>query len=240
MNIVILMAGPSKDFEERGHAYPKYLLDMDGEPIIQKVIESLNTLNAKLSFIIRKDDDDKAYLGSTLKILAPNANIYSVNTLTQGAVCSALFAIDCINNDDELVILNGDQFIKCGINEAMDNFRSRNLDGGIITFSSIHPRWSYVALDENNFVNETSEKRPISNMATAGLYYFKKGCDFVNAAFNTIRKDVNYDGKYYICSTYNELVLNQKRVGVFNINKADYISFATPQLYENYLSNIKK
>lgn len=234
------MAGPSKDFEEHGHAYPKYLLDMDGEPIIQKVIECLNTLDAELSFIVRKDDDDKAYIGSTLKILAPNANIYSVNTLTQGAVCSALFAIDCINNDNELVILNGDQFIKCGINEALNNFRNRNLDGGIITFSSIHPRWSYVALDENKFVNETSEKRPISNMATAGFYYFKHGNDFVNAAFDTIRKDVNYDGKYYICSTYNELVLCQKRVGVFNINKEDYVSFATPQLYENYLSNIKK
>ena len=77
-------------------------------------------------------------------------------------------------------------------------------------------------------------------MATAGCYYFKHGKDFVEAAFNTIRKDVNYNGSYYICSTYNELILTQKKVGVYEIPSKDYVSFATPQMYENYLNNNKE
>lgn len=107
-------------------------------------------------------------------------------------------------------------------------------------FRSVHPRWSFVALDKDGYVNETSEKRPISDMATAGCYYFKHGKDFVEAAFNTIRKDVNYNGSYYICSTYNELILTQKKVGVYEIPSKDYVSFATPQMYENYLNNNKE
>ena len=239
MNIIVLMAGPSKDFETKGYIYPKYLLEINGEPIIQRVIDVLKPLNANLSFVIRKEDDDKAYIGSTLQILSPNCIIYKVGEETKGAVCSALFAIDSINNDDELIILNGDQLIKKGLPEAVMQFRSKKLDGGIVVFRSVLPRWSYVALDENGQVNETSEKRPISDIATAGCYYFRHGMDFVNAAFNTIRKDVNYDGKYYICSTYNELILKRQNVGIYEIAKQDYISFATPQMYERYLNNKK-
>lgn len=239
MNIIVLMAGPSKDFEGQGYVYPKYLLELNGEPIIQRVVESLKPLGGSISFVIRKEDDDKAYLGSTLKILQPDSTVYRVNEETQGAVCSALFAIDSINNDDELLIINGDQLIKKGIPQAIDQFRNSNLEGGIIVFRSVHPRWSFVALDEDGFVNETSEKRPISDMATAGCYYYRHGKEFVNAAFDTIRKDVNYNGKYYICSTYNELILKQQRVGVYEISKKDYISFSTPQMYENYLNHKK-
>ena len=240
MNIIVLMAGPSKNFEDQGYIYPKYLLEMNGEPIIQRVVEGLKQLNANISFVVRKEDDDKAYIASTLQILSPGCSIYKVGEETQGAVCSALFAIDSINNDDELIILNGDQLIKNGLSEAIEEFRKKEYTGGVIVFRSVHPRWSYVALDENGLVNETSEKRPISNMATAGCYYFRHGKDFVNAAFNTIRKDVNYGGKYYICSTYNELILDQQKVGVYEINKMDYISFATPQMYENYLNHKKE
>lgn len=233
------MAGPSKDFEAKGYTYPKYLLELNGEPIIRRVIDGLKPLNADISFVIRKEDDDKSYLGSTLQILSPNCSIYRVGEETKGAVCSALFAIDNINNDDELIVLNGDQLVRKGISEAVDKFRSMRCDGGIVVFRSVHPRWSYVALDENGFVNETSEKRPISDIATAGCYYYRHGKDFVDAAFNTIRKDVNYDGKYYICSTYNELILKQQKVGIYEIEKNDYISFATPQMYENYLNHKK-
>lgn len=234
------MAGPSKDFENQGFVYPKYLLEMNGEPIIQRVVEGVKSLKADISFVIRKEDDDKAYLASTLQILAPNSVVYKVGEETQGAVCSALFAIDSINNDDELIVLNGDQLVKKGLPEAIAEFRKKEYAGGVIVFRSVHPRWSYVSLDENGLVNETSEKRPISDMATAGCYYFRHGKDFVEAAFNTIRKDVNYEGKYYICSTYNELILNQQKVGVYEINKKDYISFATPQMYENYLNHKKE
>ncbi|NBH67749.1 glycosyltransferase family 2 protein [Phocaeicola sartorii] len=240
MNVIVLMAGSGKDFEERGHVYPKYFLEINGQPIIQRVVESLKPLGAAMSFAIRKEDNDKAYISSSLNILSPHSHVYKVSDTTKGAVCSALFAIDSINNDDELLIINGDQWIKNGIDEAVNHFRSKDEEGGIIVFRSVHPRWSFVALDKDGYVNETSEKRPISDMATAGCYYFKHGKDFVEAAFNTIRKDVNYNGSYYICSTYNELILTQKKVGVYEIPSKDYVSFATPQMYENYLNNNKE
>ena len=239
MNIVILMAGSSQDFIDKGHFYPKYLLEIQNEPIIQRVINSLSEIGGSLSFIIQKEDNEKFFLGNAIKILAPESSVIVVESLTKGAVCTMLFAIDQINNENELLILNGDQLIRRDINEALDNFRKRDLDGGIVVFRSVHPRWSYVVLDESDLVMQTSEKRPISNIAAAGCYYYKKGSDFVRSALSVIRKDVNYQGNYYTSSTYNELILEQKKIGVYEIPKDNYISFSSYQMYENYLNHRK-
>lgn len=237
MNILVLMAGAAKDYEEKGYSYPKYLIEVQNKPIIQRIIESMENVGDKITCIIRKEDQEKYFLGDTLKILCPKCKVIEVVGDTKGAVCTGLFAIDEINNDEELLILNGDQLIKTDIALAIKDFRARNLDGGIIVFNAVHPKYSSVMLDENNLVIQTSEKRPISNIASTGCCYYKKGSDFVGAGFSVIEKDVNTQGKYYISSTFNEMILNQRKIGIFEIPKKDYISFSSYQMYENYLSH---
>ena len=239
MNIVILMAGAGKDFEEQGHSYPKYLLEIQNKPIIQRVVESLKNLGSNVICIIRKEDQERFFLGDMMKILCPEVKVITVENLTKGAACTALFAIEDINNDEELLVLNGDQLIKANLFTAIADFRNRKLDGGIVTFKSVHPRWSFAALDAEGLVVETSEKRPISDNATAGCYYYAKGSDFVRACFSVIEKDAETQGFYYISATYNELILEQKKIGIFEIPRKDYISFANYQMYENYLSHRK-
>ena len=235
MNILILMGGSEKDFTEKG--YPKYLIEIQNKPMIQRTIELLETVGDNITCIIRKEDQDKYFLGDTLKILCPKCKIIEIAGDTKGAVCSALFAIDEINNDEELLLINGSQLIKTDINPAIQDFRKRNLDGGIVTINAVHPKYSSVLLDENNFVIQTSEKRPISNMASTGCCYFKKGSDFVGAAFSVIEKDVNTQGQYYISATFNEMILNNRKIGIYEIPKKDYMTFSSYQMYEKYLSN---
>ncbi len=239
MNIVILMAGAGKDFEAQGHSYPKYLLEIQNKPIIQRVVDSLKNLGNNIISIIRKEDQEKFFLGDMMKILCPDVKVITVENITKGAVCTALFAIEDINNDEELLIVNGDQLVKANIYTAIADFRNRRLDGGILTFKSVHPRWSFVAEDRNGLVTETSEKRPISANATAGCYYYKKGSEFVKACFSVIEKNANTNGLYYISATYNELILEQKNIGTYEIPRKDYISFSNYQMYENYLSHRK-
>ena len=236
MNILILMAGAAKDFEENGHSYPKYLLEIQNKPIIQRIIESIVNVGNNITFIIKQEDQEKYYLADTLKILCPKCKIKEIVGETKGALCSALFAIDEINNDEELLILNGDQLIKSDISIAINDFRSRNLDAGMIVMQALHPKYSTVILDSFGLVVQTSEKRPISNLASTGCSFFKKGSDFVKAGFAVIEKDVNIQENYYISSTFNELILNQQKIGIYEIPKKDYISFSSYQMYENYIS----
>ena len=53
---------------------------------------------------------------------------------------------------------------------------SKNLDGAILTFEAIHPKWSYAKCDEEGYVTEVAEK-VISKNATVGVYYWKHGSD---------------------------------------------------------------
>jgi dTDP-glucose pyrophosphorylase len=146
--------------------------------------------------------------------------------------------VQWINNDDELLVVNGDIVVEENISGAIDEFRTRGLDGGIPVFQGVHPRWSYVKVDENGLVSEAAEKRPISRNATAGIYYFACGCDFVQSAMQMIKKDASVDEKFYVCPTFNEMVLMNKRVGILNISRESYFSLASPQgvrEYENHL-----
>jgi dTDP-glucose pyrophosphorylase len=157
-----------------------------------------------------------------------------VESATAGAACTALLAIEHIDLDDELLIANGDQVIVADLPGVIQHFRERRLDGGTIVFDSVHPRWSYVRVNEAGYVEEAAEKRPISRQATAGFYYFRRGQDFIDSARMMICKDANVHGQFYICPTFNEMVLRQARIGVYPIERDAYFSFATPKGVEAY------
>ena len=93
-------------------------------------------------------------------------------------------------------------------------------------FRDIPPRWSYVRLDENDNVIEAAEKRPISQNAVAGMYYFKTASLFVESAKKMILKNASVNGKFYVCPVYNEMVLAQKRIGVYRVDKSKYYNFS--------------
>jgi len=237
MNVLILLAGSSASFKEAGYAFPKPLVEISGKPLVQHVIEHLTPLvqaGAQLIFLVRHDDNLRYHISSVVKLLAPAAEVREVRGETAGAACSALLAVDLIGNPEPLVIVNGDQLIEGDLAAIVRDFTDRKLDGGIAVFPDVHPRWSFVKCDELGAVIEAAEKRPISNLATAGFYYFASGKEFVSAAEAMILKDAAVNGLFYVCPVYNELILRNQRIGVHRIEKARYISLATPQGVQAY------
>jgi len=240
MNIVIPMSGEDAPFRQAGFPFIKSLTEIRGKPLIEHVHESLRPLHdGRFIFVIRKEDAARSHLDRVLELLTPGAQVLKVEGATAGAACTCLMAIDLINDDDELVITNGDQLIQADLHAAIADFRERNLDGATIVFESIHPRWSYVRINDDQLVVEAAEKRPISRLATAGFYYFKHGKDFVEGALNMIRKDAHVSHQFYVCPVFNEMLLKQKKIGVYQIPQKAYISLATPQgvqMYEEMLA----
>ncbi len=185
-------------------------------------------------FVIRQEDADKYHLDKALRLITDHqCIIVTLTGETKGAVCSALMAIKHINNDDELIIANGDQLLETNLDAVLKTFRKKNLDGGLICFESIHPKWSYARI-ENDKIIETAEKKPISRNAIAGFYYFREGKLFVKAAMSSIQKDSNVNGLYFISLTYNELILEGKNLEIFMINEKQYHSFYSPQKIKEY------
>jgi len=78
-------------------------------------------------------------------------------------------------------------------------------------------------------VVEAAEKNPISYDAMAGFTWFRRGGDFVTAAQAMLRKDAQVNGNFFISLTLNELILQQKKIGVVPIDARQYMPLKSRQ-----------
>ena len=218
MNVLIPMAGAGSRFEQAGYTFPKPLIDVNGKPMIQRVVENLN-IDARHIFIVQKDHYEKYSLKHTLNLISPNCEIVQVEGMTEGAACTTLLAKEFIDNDEPLVLANSDQYVEWESNQFMYSCMADDIDGSILTFHSTHPKWSYAKLNEDGFVTEVAEKKPISNNATVGIYFWKKGSDYVRCAESMIKKNIRVNNEFYVCPVYNEALLMGGRLKTFHIEK---------------------
>ena len=235
MNVLIPMAGAGSRFEQAGYTFPKPLIEVDGKPMIQVVVENLN-IDAKHIFIVQKEHYEKFNLKYLLNLITDgNCEIVQVDGITEGAACTTLLAKQFIDNDEPLVMANSDQFLEWDSNEFMYSMVADNVDGGIVSFEATHPKWSFAKLGEDGFVTEVAEKKPISNIATVGVYYWNKGSDYVKYAEQMIDKDIRTNNEFYVCPVYNEAIGDDKKIKVFPIDKM--WGLGTPEDLKNYLEN---
>ena len=237
LNIVIPMAGEGSRFTKAGYTFPKPMVEIHQKPMIQLIVESLG-LKGNFIFIVRQEHLDKYNLKSLLNIIAPNCKIIVIDKLTEGAACTVLLAKKYIDNDKPLIIANSDQFIEWNPSETMYNFSTKKIDGGILTFDTLHPKWSYAKVDKNNIVTEVAEKKVISNHGTVGVYYWKKGQDFVKYAEQMIDKDIRVNNEFYVCPVFNEAIVDKKVIKIHNVDSM--WGLGTPEDLDYYLKYYNK
>lgn len=238
MKILIPMAGEGSRFQKAGYTFPKPLIDINDKPMIQVVIENLN-FDAEYIFLVRKEHLEKYDIESTLNIITKQkSKIVVVNKLTEGAACTALLAKDFINNDEELLIANSDQFVEYSPENFNTLRKFANIDASVFTFYATHPKWSFVKTNNSGIITEVAEKNPISNIATCGVYYYKKGSDFVKYAEQMIRKNIRVNNEFYIAPVYNEMIVDNKVLVPFFVNKM--WGLGIPEDLKYFLENYKK
>ncbi len=235
LNILIPMAGAGKRFADAGYTFPKPLIEINNKPMIQWVVDCLN-INANFIFLILKEHQEKYNIGSVLKILKPNCKIIEIDQLTEGAACTTLLAEKYINNDNPLIIANSDQFIKWNSSSVMYNITTKKFDGAILTFKSIHPKWSYVKANENDIVSEVAEKKVISDRATVGVYYWKHGSDYVKYAKEMINHNIRVNNEFYVCPVYNQALKDNKIIKAINVD--EMIGLGTPEDLNIFIKKI--
>jgi dTDP-glucose pyrophosphorylase len=230
------MAGAGSRFANAGYTFPKPLIEVRGKPMIQVVVEALN-VEAKYTYVVQKDHYEKYNLQYLLNLLTPGCNIVQVDGLTEGAACTTLLAKEFINNEEPLIMTNSDQLILWDSNETLYAFNNDNVDGGIVTFPATHPKWSFAKLGEDGYVCEVAEKKPISEHATAGIYYWKHGSDYVKYAEQMIEKNIRVNNEFYVCPVYNEAIEGGKKIRIKEIGKDDMWGLGTPEDLNYFLEN---
>ena len=218
MKVLIPMAGAGSRFELAGYTFPKPLIDVRGKPMIQAVVDNLN-IDAQHIFIVQEEHYNKYNLKETLDRISPGCEIVKINGVTEGAACTTLLAKEFIDNDEPLLIANSDQFVEWDSNEFMYSMVGDGVDGGILTFYSTHPKWSYAKLNDAGFVERVEEKKPISDKATVGIYFWRKGKDYVKYAEQMIENNVRINNEFYVCPVYNEAIEDSAKIKIFDIKK---------------------
>jgi len=234
LNILIPMAGLGSRFSDAGYTFPKPLIEVNGKPMIQVVVDNLG-FDATFTYVVQEQHYEKYNLKYLLNLITPDCNIVQVKNLTEGAACTTLLAKEFINNNKPLLIANSDQFIEWNPIDFYYKMIETKADGGILTFKSTHPKWSFVKLDKNENVCELAEKKPISNIATVGIYYWNKGAEYVKYAEQMINNKEKVNGEYYVAPVYNQAIKENKKIKIFNIEKM--WGLGTPEDLNIFLQN---
>lgn len=231
IEIVIPMAGLGSRFSEAGYQDPKPFIQVDGKPMIQWVVENLSSqlYRTHFTFIVNRLHLESYRMDEKLSKMIPGCNIVPVPGKTEGAACTVLLAMDEIAQDRPLLIANSDQYVDINIDDFLSSALSPSKDGLIMTFPATDKKWSYAKLNAQGLVSEVAEKKPISQNATVGIYFFKTARSFVDACHSMIRLDQRTNGEFYVCPVYNEFIRAGGKVGIFPISADAMHGLGTPE-----------
>lgn len=232
--VLIPMAGAGSRFEKSGYTFPKPLIDVNGKPMIQVVVENLN-IDAEFVYIVQKTHYEKYNLFYLLNLITPGCRIVQVEGITEGAACTTLLAKEYINQEGKhLVTANSDQFIEWNSHDFFYTTLNKSCDGAVVTFEATHPKWSFAKVEEGN-ITEVAEKKPISNRATVGVYYWNKASDYVKYTEQMIAKNIRVNNEFYVCPVFNEAIQDGKKIIEYNVDKMWGIG--TPEDLSYFLEN---
>ena len=239
LNVVIPMAGLGSRFSKVGYSDPKPFIDVNGKPMIYRVLENLSFDRVETSFylVARKEHLESHSHEVCLIKDRFDVTFIPIDLVTEGMACTVLFAHKYINNSSPLLLANSDQIVDIDFNLYLKDAWERDLDGSILTFKDKerNPKWSFVKVNDEGLAIEVREKEPISDQATVGIYFYKEGKTFVSSALEMIISKDRTNNEFYNCPTYNYAIKSGKKIGIFNIDRGLMHGIGTPEDLEAYL-----
>jgi UDP-N-acetylglucosamine diphosphorylase / glucose-1-phosphate thymidylyltransferase / UDP-N-acetylgalactosamine diphosphorylase / glucosamine-1-phosphate N-acetyltransferase / galactosamine-1-phosphate N-acetyltransferase len=240
LNIVIPMAGASRRFVQAGEITPKPFIDINGKSMIDCVLNNLYHPSARYILIAKKNHIDQ--YSSHFKYLKKKYNcvVLSLTKSTDGPLCTCLKAHELINNNEPLIFANCDQLVDLKINDWIIECKNKKADGSILIFNDNNPKWSFVSINSDGLIDDVKEKKVISNNATVGIYFYRKGSYFVNSALSVIADSEKTNNEYYVAPTYNYMIEKKMKIFPYKIPIQKMHGVGTPEDLKTFLSLDKK
>jgi len=219
MKVIIPMSGLSSRFSAAGYNLPKYLIEVNGKTVIEHIIDLYPKGTEFICILNRKNYDETNAANLLLNKLQGDSLIKVIDSHKKGPVHSVLQVIENIK-DDEQVTVNYCDFSMHWDYQDFENFvNETKCDGCVVCYTGFHPHmlgsdnYAFCScdLDESNKILEIREKQPftddkMSEFASTGTYYFKKG-SYVKKYFKQLMdEDININGEYYVSLVHNLLI----------------------------------
>lgn len=251
MHIVIPMSGFGNRFLKAGYTIPKSLIEIDGIPMIEHVVNMFPG-EKKFTFICNYNHLKETNMREILTRIAPEANIVEIPPHKKGPVYAVSYMYDLIDDEEEVIVNYCDFSCYWDYNDFLSHTRNRNADGALPSYKNYHPhmlgKTNYAFMrDDNQWMLEIKEKEPFTNnrmneYASDGTYYFKKGA-YVKKYFNLLMdRDIHLSHEYYVSLVYNLLIEDGLRVSIYEIQHM--LQWGTPEdvaeynEWSQYFSNV--
>lgn len=242
MQIIIPMSGFGERFRRAGYQTPKFLIEVEGKPIIEHVV-GLFPGTTDILFICNEEDlaNTQWDLEKRLLDIVPMANVVGIKPHKLGPVHTVLSASEQIKAGPCMVSYC--DFCCCWDFETFQrDVKLLGCDGAVVAYKNFHPHsvhgnyYAFIQEKDGNLL-DIREKSPftddpMSEYASCGLYYFANGsvmCRYFEALMHS-GQTVN--GEYYISMVYPLMVRDGLSVVVSHIEY--FMQWGTPDDLEEY------
>lgn len=226
---IITAAGDSRPiFLSSGFNVPKSLVRRGGDPVLVHSVRSYAADSAMTTVAINQDEAAEWPIADVLIEHFPSIRVQPVPGSAKGALISALMAASKLDPQLPLVIAAGDSHVLGGIGRHISALHASGASAGTIAFKSIDPRWSYLAINSDGVVTQIAEKQVIGPLATTGVFYFRCGMDFLEAAEWCLVNSAHRSGSYFVSTALNQLLVAGHSVSFQEIGREHYVPCALP------------
>lgn len=240
MKIIAPMAGTGQRFVDKGYTDPKPLIEVNGKKIIEYIVEMFSP-DDDFVFICNEKHLKETDMEKVLKELCPSSTVVSMPMHKYGPVYTVQQVYDHINDDEEVIVTYCDNPYIWNREDFNHHIDINGLDGCVLSHSGFHPhtlnntKMAFMKTD-GDFVTEIKEKEcytddPMSEHASTGTYYFRKGSYIKKYFDEATEKNIQYNGEYYVTLVYNLLIKDGLRVGYYDTPFATVMG--TPEEVEN-------
>lgn len=239
VNVVIPAAGEGSRFAKAGWTKKKPFIDVNGRPMLEHVIDNVVTEDYRTTLLLRKEHME-SHQEEVENLVNSGASIIPVSELTEGTACTVLLARSTFDGHQPMMVANSDQLVDFDVADYVNDCLNRNLDGSILVFRdpTMNPKWSFARLNDEGLVVEVAEKKPISDLATVGIYLFRRGSDFVASAIDMIARNERVNGEFYTCPVYNYMIEKGLKIGVYEVPMDAMKGLGTPDDLTDYLQDV--
>jgi bifunctional N-acetylglucosamine-1-phosphate-uridyltransferase/glucosamine-1-phosphate-acetyltransferase GlmU-like protein len=246
VQIIIPMSGLGNRFVESGYKVPKPLIEVDGKPIIEHVV-NLFPHESDITFICNEKHLQETNMREILINISSTCKIFEVPIEgRQGPVHAISLIYDNIDDNKEVIVSYCDYGSYWDYSQFLKDTRERNADGAIACYKGFHPHM--LGTDNYAFLKETEidsrwmdiiqEKQPFTNnrmneYASNGTYYFKSGRIMKKYFKLLMERKIMVNNEYYVSMVYNLLTEDKLNVSIYEIEYM--LQWGTPYDLENYI-----
>jgi NDP-sugar pyrophosphorylase family protein len=244
MHIIIPMSGIGKRFIDAGYTTPKPLIEVDGMPIIEHVVNMFPG-EMKFTFICNSKHLKETNMRAILERIKPTGEIVEIPNHKLGPVYAVAQISDRIDDEEEVMVNYCDFGVSWDYQDFLNHTRERKADGALVGYKGFHPhllnKTAYAYMkerDADQWMVDIKEKESFTDnrmneYASNGTHYFRKG-SFVKKYFQeTMDQGIHYNNEYYVSLVFKLLLADELKISIYGIEHM--LQWGTPEDTEEYL-----